>query len=353
VERLPFPTTKSFIRSRGSEWSLTALRLGVSGITPGTSFLIACRRDTGNPEAICSRLGVERRERRRPTSVTGGFQSFLAFLSEREHDKSLARLAKLEVPFTQQRHQLLRHSLHAHTAGIRLRNQCATCHGEDLITRSRNAGEAGATPPSVARCVTGSVESLPPHRFSRGTRSSPRSTVPSPTFATHLAADTVNGARKAPFTVPFTAPFTLPTREALSDKEVVNCTSTQVEHRTGLERPHFVVTDTVVVAPALDAKESALALDAQRRGCNGVNVKSLHGFGEDGKNFILHGNLPNWLHLHHHSSKTLQERCKAPAAKSAGGKRTKTGGSDPTFSAPSRPKSFRGRSRPLILCNLH
>jgi hypothetical protein len=125
------------------------------------------------------------------------------------------------------------------------------------------------------------------------------------------------------------------------------------ETRVRRERPHFVATDTVVVAPSLDAKESAPALEAQGRGCNEVNVKSLHGFGEGGKNFILHPNLPNWLHLHHHSSKTLQERCKAPAAKSAGGKRTKTGGSDPTFSAPSRPKSFQGRSRPLILCNLH
>ena len=353
MERLPFPTTKSLIRSRRPEWSLTALGLGVSGITPGTPFLIACRRDTGNPKAICSRLGVERRERRRPTIVTGGFQSFLAFLSEREHDKSLARLAKLEVPFTQQRHQLLRHSLHAHTAGIRLRNQCATCHGEDRITRSRNAGEAGATPPSVARCVTGSVGSLPPHRFSRSTRSSPRSTVPSATFATHLAVDTVNGARKPPFSVPFTAPFTLPTWEALNDTEVVNCSCTQAKHPTGLERPHFVATDTVVVAPSLDAKESAPALEAQGRGCNEINVKSLHGFGEGGKNFILHPNLPNWLHLHHHASKTLQERCKPPAAKSTGGKRTKTGGSDPTFSAPSRPKSFRGRSRPSILRQLH
>src|SRR5712664_242272 len=34
-------------------------------------------------------------------------------------------------------------------------------------------------------------------------------------------------------------------------------------------------------------------------------------------------------------------------SESAGKKITKTGGSDPTFSASSRPKSFRGRSRPF------
>jgi hypothetical protein len=35
-----------------------------------------------------------------------------------------------------------------------------------------------------------------------------------------------------------------------------------------------------------------------------------------------------------------------PNFKSSGGKSTKTGGSDPTFWASSRPKVFRGRSRP-------
>src|SRR5260370_6169712 len=35
-------------------------------------------------------------------------------------------------------------------------------------------------------------------------------------------------------------------------------------------------------------------------------------------------------------------------SKSTGEKNTKTGGSDPTFSAFSRPKSFRGRSRPFF-----
>jgi len=64
-------------------------------------------------------------------------------------------------------------------------------------------------------------------------------TTPSPIFATRLAADMVNGARKLLFTVPFTAPFTLQAWEALGDTEVVNCTWTQAEHRTGLERPHF------------------------------------------------------------------------------------------------------------------
>ncbi len=95
-------------------------------------------------------------------------------------------------------------------------------------------------------------------------------------------------------------------------------------------------------------RTSPRSLAAKRRGSSGVKVKFLRGHREDGKNFILNVNLPKWLHLHRHSSKTLQESYQATARETPGGKRTKTGGSDPTFSALSRPKGCRGRSRPFV-----
>ncbi len=95
-------------------------------------------------------------------------------------------------------------------------------------------------------------------------------------------------------------------------------------------------------------RTSPRSLAAKRRGSSGFKVKFLRGHREDGKNFILNANLPKWLHLHRHSSKTLQESYQATARETPGGKRTETGGSDPTFSALSRPKGCRGRSRPFV-----
>jgi hypothetical protein len=67
---------------------------------------------------------------------------------------------------------------------------------------------------------------------------------------------------------------------------------------------------------------------------------------EEGKNDVLH--FSNWQLLHPQGtgSPWEGEKYKLGGSKSHRGKNVKSGGSDPTFSAFSRPKSSWGRSRP-------
>ena len=68
--------------------------------------------------------------------------------------------------------------------------------------------------------------------------------------------------------------------------------------------------------------------------------------GEEGKSDTLQFVLHQGLHLVAPHVPRNTRRCAEAKPKSGGGKTTKTGGSDPTFSAFSRPKSAWGRSRP-------
>src|ERR1051326_9026462 len=67
---------------------------------------------------------------------------------------------------------------------------------------------------------------------------------------------------------------------------------------------------------------------------------------EERKNDILHSVLLFVLHLVAHACSGKGRRKSQPKEKTPGGKNSKWGGSDPTFRAFSRPKSFWGRSRP-------
>ncbi len=162
----------------------------------------------------------------------------LELLDRRPRDKSGADIPKTgEVCFTSQLHLTQGDKLH----GLEVANCGKSSEMNAERPRSRNAAktsdEAGATPPFAARCVTGSVGSLPPHQFSEGTESLPRSTGSFAFFIGRRAADRVTGARMTRVTVPVTNPVTLKICESTLDTEVMNGIWTRGKHRSGLETP--------------------------------------------------------------------------------------------------------------------
>jgi len=75
-----------------------------------------------------------------------------------------------------------------------------------------------------------------------------------PGFVSCLIALQVNALSRALFTLPFTSTFTRQSRVSHSARiasfNSASGSHTSLNHRVGLERPHFVATETVAVAPA-------------------------------------------------------------------------------------------------------
>jgi hypothetical protein len=209
------PSTKSSLPSRRPERSLTPLALGVRGAAPLRAFLSPCWTGTDDPGAIRLPRGAGRPESCKLAAKPGRFPFFPAFSFKSEREKQLVKSEKREEPFTPHLHGVVHPPLHQDSATFYSENQRRPVHGS-------NPGEAGATPPVAARCVTASVGSLPPHQFPE-TRS-PKVPLNSANsaFNTRLKADVVNGERDIWFTFWFTDAFTLKASETTRVTEVRN-----------------------------------------------------------------------------------------------------------------------------------
>jgi hypothetical protein len=249
VQQPPNPATASSMRSRRSERSLTALAQGVSGAATFPTFLPPSRTATDDPETIQLPWRTGRRENCRRLTRPGRLSFSLAFWFKRERANPLVRLSESEVAFTPSLHGVLHHPLHLYSTTINSGNQRITRRGEDRTVRGPNPSEAGATHYKDARCVTVSLGSLPPHQFSEGTTSLPRLSGLSAISTTGLDAYMVNVARNARFTLAFTDSFTFKACETTCAAEVMNSVWTRGKHRIGLERPHFIATESAAVAP--------------------------------------------------------------------------------------------------------
>jgi hypothetical protein len=175
------PSTKPPMYSRRPERSLTAFAQGVRGAAPLRAFLSPCRTGTDDPGAIRLPWKAGRRESCKLAAKPGRFPFFLALSFKSEREKQLVKSEKGEEPFTSRLHEVFHPSLHPDSAAIYSENQSITRRGENRPVRGPNPSEAGATPPFAARCVTGSVGSLPPHQPREDKRSLLNSIGPSET----------------------------------------------------------------------------------------------------------------------------------------------------------------------------
>jgi hypothetical protein len=222
VQQPPIPTKASAMRSCRSQRSLTSRAPGVTGAPPLSTFRSLRKKVAGDPRAICASSRAARRKCRR-VSNTGKESSFLLSLwAARERTNSLVRRHKREVFFTPELHLVYRHSLHLVSAAIHPRNQCTTVAEKIEMDAAEVSDEAGATPLFAAQCVTSSVGSLPPHRFSESTRRLSKSTRKSSFLNSHLRADTVTGAPMTRVTVAVTNAVTSDARKTTRDTAVMN-----------------------------------------------------------------------------------------------------------------------------------
>jgi len=156
------PATTSLIRPRRSERGLTASAQGVSGAAPLPAFLTPYKTGAGDPESICLPRERRRRETRkrsvepedshsacRSGSKDSGRSRWLYWT--RVKSPSLPNFnGSLTIHFTRTQKLFIRVLKAQHVA-------------EKIeLHAAEDVDEAGATPPFAARCVTGSVGSLPP-----------------------------------------------------------------------------------------------------------------------------------------------------------------------------------------------
>jgi hypothetical protein len=343
VQQPPSPARTPAIRSCRSERSLKPLALGVSEAAPLPIFLIGYGAGAGEPKATRASLGTRRAEQleRSEQEEDAHFSNHVC-LKERKRTlwfdwtsvkspspPSFIRYFTIHFTWTQQ--PTIREINEVHLAE------------EVELRAAEDVDEAEATPPFAARCVTGSVGSLPPNQFSESTRGFLTWTGPSAIFTTRLEAYTVNVGRNTRFTVAFTDPFTLKACETTCATEVMNSICARGNHRTGLERPHF---GQVLVAKRPHGSLQPKTLVAckyfvrvpWKRDETGSAI--IGDRSEGGKNSTLH-----LRHCNFFTFVTPQDtRCKEDAfrerSKSSRQKLSEMGGSDPTFSASSRPKSF-------------
>src|SRR5216683_3158914 len=97
----------------------------------------------------------------------------------------------------------------------------------------------------------------------------------------------------------------------------------------------------------LERMTGSTALASIRFCCNGLGLSWIQRIpSEVGKNYALHFLKLTLLHSEKIRSPWKPEKYETGERESHRGKNVKSGGSDPTFSAFSRPKSSWGRSRP-------
>ena len=97
----------------------------------------------------------------------------------------------------------------------------------------------------------------------------------------------------------------------------------------------------------LERMTGSTALASIRFCCNGLGLSWIQRIpSEEGKNYALHFLKLTLLHPEKIRSPWKPEKYETGESESHRGKNVKSGGSDPTFSAFSRPKSSWGRSRP-------
>jgi len=264
VQQPPYPATTPAIRSCRPERSLTAFARGVSGAAPLPAFPMPGRAVAGNPKEVCSPLRARRQQNRSRSGWPEDSRSS-CHTEPNERKRSSwfdGTRVKSPSPPTFNRYSRI-HFTGTQKPSIRELNSLRVTEKIEL-TAAEIADEAGATPPFAARCVTGSVGSLPPHQFTEYSRSLLRSIGRSAIFITRFEEYMVNGVRSMRFTLAFTDPFTLKVSETTCTTEVMNSIWTRGKHRAGLERPHFwpkaFGQKTVRVAPAHHAyRENVLS----------------------------------------------------------------------------------------------
>src|SRR6266849_3367800 len=97
----------------------------------------------------------------------------------------------------------------------------------------------------------------------------------------------------------------------------------------------------------LERMTGSTPLASTRFCCNGLGLSWIQRIpSEEGKNYVLHFLKWTLLHPQQIRSPWKPEQYETGESESHRGKNVKSGGSDPTFSAFSRPKSSWGRSRP-------
>ena len=123
---------------------------------------------------------------------------------------------------------------------------------------------------------------------------------------------------------------------------------TRAKPCVGLERPHFCTR-------LRGQSESWVAPAQQQTSCGARAAKNLSETGAEGRNYLLQLRLHHLLHLGLRTSLSKQKDKQHEDEKSDTERKTRLGGSDPTYSAFSRPKSsgvapaLAGTSRQRVL----
>ncbi len=157
-----YPATTSSIRSRRPERSPTAFALGVRGAAPLPAFLMPYRKGAGKPEAFCLPSGAGRRGSRKQSAKPE--DSYFSSHSGSKDSKRIPCFDRTRVKCPSPPNFIRYFTIHftrPQKASIRELNAVRVPEKIKLHA-PKDVGEAGATPPFAARCVTGSVGSLPP-----------------------------------------------------------------------------------------------------------------------------------------------------------------------------------------------
>ena len=133
-----YPAKKSPLQSRRPERCLTALAPGVRGAASLPALPMRNRTGVSYPKEVCSPSGVGRQENPNRSEKWVKCSSPTHFITH------------FTIHFTRIERPSLREINALHVA------EKIGLHAAEILS------EAGATPPFAARCVTGSVGSLPP-----------------------------------------------------------------------------------------------------------------------------------------------------------------------------------------------
>ncbi len=261
-----------------------------------------------------------------------------------------------EEHFTPELHATLHHKLHL-SAGAKYSKQNAM---PTERARNRNAAKPRMRRERPIIKTHGASGSLPPHQFSEGTRSLPRSIGLSAIFTARLEADMVNSARKTRFTLAFTHPFA--SKAMRSYTEYRGCPSYHDEFgreentelgwsdpllakclwpkdHTGRSSPrHSLHASISLLSRGREMRQEAKLSEIEVKEVRILLCTS-----------VIATSSPSELLKTHVARKMRSEN----GAKVAGKKSRKWAGATPLFRLRAAQKVFRGRSRPLILRELH
>ena len=233
------PSTKSSLPSCRPERSLTAFALGVRGAAP--------------PRAHPKWHSVPRSQAKAARCVTltaGSLQPFIVPLRDEFRPRTEEKNGEQRTPFPCGSGEGGKNfTLHfRHCNFFTFATPQDTCCKEDAF-RERSKSSRQEKSKMGGSDPTFSASSRPKSSWSRS-----RPYCFDLRCVSQIVEGQVNTSPDMPFTQAFTFPFTPHSRVSLSSRRVspvsVRGSHTSQKPKVGLERPHFVATETVAVAPA-------------------------------------------------------------------------------------------------------